>query len=108
MADILTEKDGIKMSVATEINAWALLNVLDIFRFVMCATDDEIVERYGTEGRAVDIAEKCLNIAMKAAILEQPLSGWKMKYSQPTKGNPDKRVMHEACFYNKTEVDDNG
>ena len=105
MAQLKHESDGIKMSVADEIRAWSLLNILDIMKFVMCATDSEISERYGTEETAIDIAEKYLNIGMKAEILQYPISGWSMKYSQPLKENPQNRVTHEAVFHTITEVD---
>lgn len=104
MAEPKTEKDGVKMSVADEIKAWALLNIRDIFDFVMTATDAEIEERYGSEKTAVDIAEKYLDIGMKASMLEYKIAGWSMKYSQPIKGKDGERITKEAVFYTKTEV----
>lgn len=101
-----TEKDGIKMSVADEIKAWALLNIRDIFSFVMTAEDAEIEERYGSEKTAIDIAEKYLEIGMKASMLEFPIAGWSMKYSQPIKGKDGERITKEAVFYTKTGDED--
>lgn len=101
-----TEKDGIKMSVADEIKAWALLNIRDIFAFVMTAEDAEIEERYGSEKTAIDIAEKYLEIGMKASMLEYQIAGWSMKYSQPIKGKDGERVTKEAVFYTKTGGDE--
>ena len=57
---------------------------------------------------AIDIAEKYLNIGLKADILQYPISGWSMKYSQPLKENPQKRVTHEAVFHTITEVKEDG
>ena len=103
MAQMKHESDGIKMSVSDEIRAWALLNIRDIMQFVMCAHDDEIVERYGDEKTAIEICEKYVSIAMKAAMIEVPLAGWSMKYSQPVTGGDGKRVTHDAYFYTVTE-----
>lgn len=102
MDELKTEKDGIKMSVADEIIAWSLLNIRDIFDFVMTANDDEIVERYGSEEKAVNIAEKYLEIGVKVRMLQFPIEGWSMKYSQPIKGKDGERVTKEAVFYTKT------
>lgn len=102
-----TEQDGMKMSVADEIKAWSLLNIRDIFDFVMTANDDEIVERYGDEKTAVEIAEKYLEIGIKASWLEHGLSGWSMTYTQPVKGKDERRTK-KAYFYTKTEVDSDG
>lgn len=101
-----TEKDGIKMSVADEIIAWSLLNIRDIFDFVMTANDDEIVERYGSEENAVNIAEKYLEIGVKVRMLQFPIEGWSMKYSQPIKGKDGERVTKEAVFYTKAGDED--
>lgn len=102
------EKDGIKMSVADEIIAWSLLNIRDIFDFVMTANDDEIVERYGSEENAVNIAEKYLEIGVKVRMLQFPIEGWSMKYSQPIKGKDGERITKEAVFYTKTGDEDAG
>ena len=106
MDELKTEKDGIKMSVADEIIAWSLINIRDIFDFVMTANDDEIVERYGSEEKAVNIAEKYLEIGLKVRMLQFPIEGWSMKYSQPIKGKDGKRVTKEAVFYAKTGDED--
>ena len=103
MAQMKHESDGIKMSVSDEIRAWALLNIRDIMHFVMCAQDDEIEERYGDEKTAIEICEKYVSIAMKAAMIEVPLAGWSMKYSQPVSGGEGKRVTKDAYFYTVTE-----
>ena len=89
------------MSVAMEIDALALLNIRDILNYILTAEDDEIEKRYATEERAVAMAEKILNIALKAGILEHPLKGWSLKYTQPT-GRGD-RVEHNAVFFTRTE-----
>lgn len=89
------------MSVAQEIKAQALINVLDIFRFVLTAKDDEIEERYGSEERAINIAGKYIEIAMKSSILEYDISGWSIKYSQPTKDDAEKKIEKTAYFYKK-------
>lgn len=106
MDELKTEKDGIKMSVADEIIAWSLMNIRDIFDFVMTANDDEIVERYGSEEKAVNIAEKYLEIGAKVRMLQFPIEGWSMKYSQPIKGKDGERVTKEAVFYTKTGDED--
>ena len=86
------------LSVANDIAALALINIQDIFYFVLTAKDDEIEERYGSERTAIDVAEKYLEIAMKASILEHRVSGWSMEYSQPIKGS-DGRIEKKAYFY---------
>lgn len=86
------------LSVANDIAALALINIRDIFYFVLTAKDDEIEERYGSERIAIDIAEKYLEIATKAKLLENRVSGWSMKYSQPIKGSNDRRE-YTARFY---------
>jgi len=91
-----------RMSVNHEINALALLNILDIFSFTLTATDSEIVERYGTESNAIDVAEKYLDIALKSEILSYPLGGWSMNYSQPLKDS-EERTEKTAYFYDKEE-----
>lgn len=87
-----------KLSVANVIKALALINIQDIFKFMITATDDEIIDRYGSEETAINIAEKYLQIATKAEFLELPLQGWSMKYSMPIKDS-DERAEHEATFY---------
>ena len=89
------------LSVASDITALALINVQDIFDFVLTAKDSEIEERYGTEDRAIAVAEKYMEIAEKAQRMEVIfLSGWSMKYSQPVKDS-DERITKEAYFYNE-------
>ena len=92
------DKKKATLSVANDIAALALINIQDIFYFVLTAKDDEIEERYGTERTAIDIAERYLEIALKAPLLEQRLSGWSMKYSQPIKDSDDRRE-YVARFY---------
>lgn len=93
------------LSVANDIKALALINIQDIFNFVLTAEDADIEERYGTEERAIAVAEKYLEIARKVDIIEYSLKGWSMKYSQPVKGNTDERRTHEAHFYDKKEAE---
>lgn len=89
------------MSVANDITALALINVQDIFSFVLTAKDSEIEERYVTEERALAVAEKYMDIAEKAQRMETIfLHGWSMTYSQPLKDSND-RVTKKAYFYNK-------
>lgn len=86
------------LSVANEITALALINVLDIFKFTLTAKDEEIEERYGSEETAINVAEKYLNIAGQATILEHRLSGWSTTYSQPIKDS-EGRAEFTARFY---------
>lgn len=86
------------LSVGNDIRALALINIRDIFQFTITAKDEEIIDRYGSEEMAVSVAEKYLDIALKAAILENPLKGWNMKYTMPEKGS-DKRRDYTAYFY---------
>ena len=87
------------LSVANDITALALINVQDIFNFVLTAKDDEIEERYGTEERAIKIAEQYIEIAERAQGMQSMfLRGWSMKYSQPIKDS-DERITKEAYFY---------
>ena len=95
-----------QLSVGNDIRALALINIQDIFRFTITARDEEIRERYGSEESAVCVAEKYLDIALKASILEQPLKGWSMKYTMPEKGS-DKRKEFVAHFYDKYEAGGN-
>ena len=91
------------LSVANEIKAWALLNIEDIFRFMLTATDEQIKERYETEKDAVEIADKYLNIATVVTALEYPLQGWSMEYSRPImsedKSDKGERKDYTARFY---------
>lgn len=96
---------GVKMSVANSIKALALININDIFRFTITAADDEIRERYGSEEEAVNVAEKYLDIALKAGMLEMPIKGWSMTYTMPEKGS-DKRNEYKAYFYDVEEADE--
>lgn len=101
MADLIEEKKGMKvhLSVANDITALALINVQDIFKFVLTAKDDEIEERYGTEERAIKIAEQYIEIAKQAQRMQMVfLQGWSMKYSQPIKGS-DERITKVAYFF---------
>ena len=91
-----------QLSVAKDIKALALINIQDIFRFTITATDEEIEDRYGSEARAIEIAEKYLEIAMRASILEDDLKGWSMKYSVPIKGK-NERIEKTAYFYDMAD-----
>lgn len=93
------------LSVAKDIAALALINIQDIFQFVLSAKDEEIEKRYGTEEKAIEIAEKYIEIAAKASMLEYPLSGWSMEYSQPIAGS-DERLKKTARFYDVKKEDD--
>lgn len=95
----------VKMSVANSIKALALININDIFRFTITATDDEIRERYSSEEDAVNVAEKYLDIALKAGMLEMPIKGWSMTYTMPEKDS-DKRNEYKAYFYDVEEADE--
>ena len=92
------------LSVANDIAALALINIQDIFQFVLTAKDDEIEERYGSERAAIDIAEKYIEIAARASLLEHRVSGWDMKYTQPIKGKED-RIEKKAYFYDVKETE---
>lgn len=70
--------------------------------FTITAKDSDIEKRYGSEAKAVEIAEKYLDIAFKAQALEYPLSGWSMEYSMPLKDS-DERKEYMAYFYDKIE-----
>ena len=101
----MTEKKN-TLSVANEITALALINVLDIFKFTLTAKDEEIEHRYGSEKTAMDVAEKYLDIAGRATLLERRLSGWSTQYSQPIKNSKD-RAEFTARFYDvKNEQED--
>ena len=89
-----------QLSVGNSIKALALINIQDIFRFTITAKDEEIRERYGSEESAVCVAEKYLDIALKAGILESALVGWNMNYTMPIKDS-DERADYTAYFYNK-------
>ena len=95
-----------QLSVGNDIRALALINIQDIFQFVLTAKDEEIIDRYGTEERALSVAEKYLDIALKAEMLEYPLQGGSMKYTMPEKGS-DKRKEFVAHFYDKYETGSN-
>ena len=103
--DIVECKDCVKhkqLSVAKDIEALALINIQDIFRFTITATDEEIEDRYGSEARAIEIAEKYLEIAMRTSVMEYDLKGWSMKYSVPIKGK-DERIEKTAYFYDMAD-----
>lgn len=89
-----------QLSVGNSIKALALINIQDIFRFTITARDEEIRERYGSEESAVCVAEKYLDIALKAGMLEHALAGWNMNYTMPIKDS-DERADYTAYFYNK-------
>ena len=89
-----------QLSIGNSIKALALINIQDIFRFTLTAKDAEIKERYGSEESAVCVAEKYLDIALKASILENALAGWSMNYTMPIKDS-DERANYTAYFYNK-------
>lgn len=103
--DVTGEKKE-TLSVAKDIAALALINIQDIFQFVLSAKDEEIEKRYGTEEKAIKIAEKYIEIATKSLILEYPLSGWSLEYSQPIAGS-DERLKKTARFYDVKEDDKN-
>ena len=96
------EKMSEQLSVTKDIKALALINIQDIFRFTITATDKEIEDRYGSEARAIEIAEKYLEIAMRASVLEYDLKGWSMKYSVPIKGK-NERIEKTAYFYDMAD-----
>ena len=100
-----TDTNGHKLSVANSIKANALINVEDIFRFLISAKDDEIIERYGSEERALKCAEKYMDIARQVDLIEYPLKGWSISYTMPIKDS-DERREYEACFYNKIESEE--
>ena len=89
-----------QLSVGNSIKALALINIQDIFSFTITAKDEEIRERYGSEESAVCVAEKYLDIALKAGMLEHALVGWNMNYTMPIKDS-DERADYTAYFYNK-------
>ena len=91
-----------QLSVAKDIKALALINIQDIFLFTITATDKEIEDRYGSEARAIEIAEKYLEIAMRASVLEYDLKGWSVTYSVPIKGK-NERIEKTAYFYDMTD-----
>ena len=91
-----------QLSVAKDIEALALINIQDIFRFTITATDKEIEDRYGSEARAIEVAEKYLEIAMRSSVLEYDLKGWSMKYSVPIKGK-NERIEKTAYFYDMAD-----
>lgn len=92
------EKMSRQLSVAKDIKALALINIQDIFRFTITATDKEIEDRYGSEARAIEVAEKYLEIAMRTSVLEYDLKGWSVTYSVPIK-DKDERIEKTAYFY---------
>ena len=96
------EKMNEKLSVAKDIKALALINIQDIFWFTITATDEEIEDRYGSEARAIEVAEKYLEIAMRASVLEYDLKGWSMEYSVPIKGK-NERIEKTAYFYDTAD-----
>jgi hypothetical protein len=96
------EKMSEKLSVAKDIKALALINIQDIFRFTITATDEEIEDRYGSEARAIEVAEKYLEIAMRTSVLEYDLNGWSMKYSVPIK-DKNERIEKTAYFYDEAD-----
>ena len=95
-----------KMSEASKIKGLALINIEDIFLFMISAKDSEIEDRYGSEERAVKVAREYLEIAQMADTLEWTIRGWSMKYSQPIKDS-DERVEKEVFFHSKEDDDGN-
>ena len=95
-----------QLSVAKNIKGLALINIEDIFEFTITATDREIEDRYGSEAKAIEVAEKYLDIAMRVEVLEYDLKGWSMKYSVPIKGK-DERIEKESYFYDREEKRNN-
>ena len=91
-----------QLSVAKDIKALALINIQDIFRFTITATDKEIEDRYGSEARAIEVAEKYLEIAMRTSVLEYDLKGWSVTYSVPIK-DKNERIEKTAYFYDKAD-----
>ena len=91
-----------QLSVAKDIEALALINIQDIFRFTITATDEEIEDRYGSEARAIEVAEKYLEIAMRSSVLEYDLKGWSVTYSVPIKGK-NERIEKTAYFYDMAD-----
>lgn len=86
------------LSVANEIKAFALINILDIFKFTLTAEDADIEKRYDTEERALKVAREYLEIAKQVSLIEIPIKGWSIDYSQPI-ANSDGRREHKACFF---------
>lgn len=86
-----------RMSVLNNIRALALINIEDIFRFTLTAKDSDIEERYGSEEKALEVAQKYLDIAQKSTLLNYELEGWSMTYSQPI-SNSDERKFNTAHF----------
>lgn len=95
-------KKRTQLSVIHDIQALALINIQDIFQFVLTAKDEEIEKRYGDEETAIKIAEKYLDIALNIEIFERGLAGWSMTYSQPITDSDD-RITKKACFYDVHE-----
>ena len=91
-----------QLSVAKDIKALALINIQDIFWFTITATDEEIEDRYGSEARAIEVAEKYLEIAMRTSVLEYDLKGWSVTYSVPIK-DKNERIEKTAYFYDKAD-----
>ena len=96
------EKMSEQLSVAKDIEALALINIQDIFWFTITATDKEIEDRYGSEARAIEVAEKYLEIAMRTSVLEYDLKGWSVTYSVPIK-DKNERIEKTAYFYDKAD-----
>ena len=91
-----------QLSVAKNIKALALINIQDIFWFTITATDEEIEDRYGSEARAIEVAEKYLEIAMRTSVLEYDLKGWSVTYSVPIK-DKNERIEKTAYFYDMAD-----
>ena len=96
-----------KLSVANDIKALALINIQDIFRFMLTATDDEITERYDSEARAIEIADKYLDIAFRVDFIQDSIKGWSMTYTQPIKDSDDRRE-YKAYFYDTKDSKSGG
>lgn len=99
-----TDKKENTLSVANDIKALALINICDIFGFMITATDEEIEERYGSEKTAIQVAREYLDIARTVDLVEYPLKGWSMKYTMPIKDSNERRE-YTARFYDVKESD---
>ena len=55
--------------VLSEINSYGMINVLEIFQYLISAKDAEIKARYGSEMKALEAAEKTLSIIKQCNFL---------------------------------------
>ena len=89
--------------VLTEINALGLINVLDIFKFTLTAKDAEIEKRYGSEEKALQVADKYLSLIKQCNFLcdgaiPLPTS---IKITQPTTSGETRETFYE---FSKSET----